>query len=42
MARPELEPDDELELLERRHLVEEPRDRGLDERFGVAGRGQKA
>ena len=39
-AATQLEPGDELQRLERRHLVEEPRDGGLDQRFGVRRRGQ--
>ena len=36
----QLEPGDELQRLQRRHLVEEPLDGGLDQRLGVRWRGQ--
>ena len=42
MSRPprSSKPGDELERLQRRHLVKEPRDRGLDQGLGVSRRGQ--
>ena len=40
VTRLQLESDDELERRERRHLGQEPRDRGLDQLPGVRGGGQ--
>ena len=41
-ATAQLQPGDELERRKRRHLLEEPRDRGLDQALGVGRRGQAA